>query len=418
MTATTRDISNELAGEEPDQHPTWYAECLLDLGLRYCSGFGSINRSTRSAMTGTRTSSAPGSGSSLLLGFAAMLVSGAAAGPAVDDVLLSRQADLEPLPVAVSNNAVASVRAGRREYVVSFNGLGAGKTHADTLASTFVYDSRSRSWTEADPVPGGVGRLASTAAAADGLIFVFGGYTVAEDGAEVSTPWTHAFNPRKRTFEERAPMPVPVDDAVAVTFDDRYVYLISGWHDLGNVNLVQRYDAREDQWVQATPIPGPAVFGHAGGIVGNTIVFCDGVAVSAHDERPRDFVAVPDCFLGIIDDEDGRRIDWRSVDYHPGLPRYRMAAAGAAELNGVLFVGGSENPYNYNGIGYDGKPSEPAGNALLFEIDTQSWQMLEFEGEATMDHRGLVPFKGQWLTVGGMAADQRVTGRVISYEFE
>jgi len=44
--------------------------------------------------------------------------------------------------------------------------------------------------------------------------------------------------------------------------------------------------------------------------------------------------------------------------------------------------------------------------------------VLEFEGDATMDHRGLVPFAGQWLTVGGMTADQRVTRRVLSYELE
>ncbi len=349
---------------------------------------------------------------------ASALLAAAAADAAFADegVTLVQEAGFAPLPIPVSNNAVASVKAGRREYVVSFNGLGEGRTHADTLASTYIYDSRSRKWSEADPVPGDVGRLASVAAAADDMVYVFGGYTVAADGSEVSTPWTHAFDPRKRTFEERAPIPVPVDDAVAVTYDDRYIYLVSGWHDLGNVNLVQRYDTRKDAWVQATPIPGPAVFGHAGGIVGNTIVYCDGVAVTAHDDRPRDFVAVPDCFLGIIDDEDGRRIDWRSVDYHPGLPRYRMAAAGVERLNGVLFVGGSENPYNYDGIGYDGRPSEPAAGALLFDIDTQSWIELEFEGIATMDHRGLVPFAGQWLTVGGMTSDQQVTAGVTAYE--
>jgi len=348
----------------------------------------------------------------------ALLTAAVVAGPAGESLTIVQDAGPAPLPEAVTNNAVASVKAGRREYVVSFNGLGEGKTGADTLASTYVYDSRSRSWSEADPVPGDAGRLASAAAPADKLVFVFGGYTVDDDGTKTSTSWTHAFDPRKRTFEERAPMPVPVDDAVAVTYDDRYIYLVSGWHDLGNVNLVQRYDTRNDGWVQATPIPGPAVFGHAGGIVGNTIVYCDGVAVAVHDDRPRDFVAVPDCYLGIIDNEDGRRIDWRAVDYHPGRPRYRMAAAGLAEVNGVLFVGGSENPYNYDGIGYDGQPSEPAADALLFDIDTQTWQVLEFEGEPTMDHRGLVPFAGQWLTVGGMAADQRVTRRVAAYELD
>ena len=347
--------------------------------------------------------------------FAWMLLSVTAGGAAEDRPALEQHDGLAPLPVPVSNNAVAMVKAGRRQYLVSFNGLGEGRTHADALASTFVYDSRSRRWMEADPVPGGVGRLASAAAAADGRIYVFGGYTVDEDGAEVSTPWTHAFDPRKRSFDERRPTPVPVDDAVVVTFDDRYIYLVSGWHDLGNVNLVQRYDTRDDTWAQATPIPGPAVFGHAGGIVGNTIVYCDGVAVAVHDDRPRDFVAVPDCYLGIIDTEDGRRIDWRSVDYHPGPARYRMAAAGVPEMNGVLFIGGSENPYNYDGIGYDGQPSQPAGGALLFDIDTQSWRLLEFEGDATMDHRGLVLFDGEWLTIGGMLAEQRVTNRVIAY---
>jgi len=333
-------------------------------------------------------------------------------------VAVVRGSSLPALPNAVSNNAVAAVRSGRREYIVSFNGLGEGKTHSDTLAATYVYDSRSKRWQEAAPVPGGVGRLASVAASAGKLVYVFGGYTVDADGAEVSTPWTHAFNPRTREFEERAAMPIPVDDAVAVSYADRFIYLISGWHDLGNVNLVQRYDTETNSWDQATPTPGPAVFGHAGGIVGNTIVYCDGIAIEAHDDRGRDFVAVPDCYLGIIGDEDSRRIDWRTVHYHPGLPRYRMAAAGIPAANGVLFIGGSENPYNYDGIGYNGEPSEPSAGALLFDIDEQGWRVIDVEGSATMDHRGLAAFKGQWITVGGMSAEQRVTDRVVSYRLK
>ena len=116
---------------------------------------------------------------------------------------LRQSADVPALPEPLTNNAVASVKVGRREYVVSFNGLGEGRTHADTLASTYIYDSRSRSWSKADPVPGDVGRLASVAAAADDMVYVFGGFSVAADGTEVSTAWTHAFDPRKRTFEER-----------------------------------------------------------------------------------------------------------------------------------------------------------------------------------------------------------------------
>lgn len=326
--------------------------------------------------------------------------------------------NIAALPMPVSNNAVTSVTREDRQYVVSFAGLGRGRGHEDTLSVTLVLDSESGRWRKSAPLPGRVGRLASVAASVGELAYVFGGYTVAEDGSEVSTPWVHAFDPETELFSSLQPMPVPVDDAVSVTYLDRYIYLISGWHDLGNVNLVQRYDTRTDTWDQATPIPGRALFGHAGGIVGNQMVYCDGVMVQPHADRSRDFVASEACFLGLIDEQDGRRIDWRRLDPHPGLPRYRMASAGIPSLNAVLFIGGSENPYNYDGIGYNGEPSEPAADALLFDLSSLSWRVIPLPAPPTMDHRGLVPFGDRWLTVGGMLAGQEVTDQVVGYRVE
>ncbi len=337
---------------------------------------------------------------------------------AEDAALNILAANIAAIPIPVSNNAVTTVSSEDRQYVVSFAGLGKGRSGSDTLAVTLVLDSDSGRWRESAPLPGGVGRLASVAASVGGLAYVFGGYTVAEDGAEVSTPWVHAFDPETEEFSQLRPMPVPVDDAVSVTYLDRYIYLISGWHDLGNVNLVQRYDTSTDTWVQATPIAGRALFGHAGGIVGNRIVYCDGVMVRPFADRSRDFVASDECFLGIINEADSRRIDWRRLDAHPGSPRYRMASAGIDSLNAVLFIGGSENPYNYDGIGYDGQPSEPAPNAMLFDLDSLSWRVLPLSGPPAMDHRGLVPFGDRWLTVGGMLAGQQVTNRVVGYTVE
>ena len=322
------------------------------------------------------------------------------------------------LPMAVSNNAVTSVAVDDRQYLVSFAGLGQGRDHADTLDVTLVLDSETGVWRQSVALPGGKGRLASVAVAVGNLAYVFGGYSVAADGSEVSLPYSHAFDPVLEEFSSLSPMAVPVDDAVAVTYLDRFVYLISGWHDLGNVNLVQRYDVESGTWVQATPIPGKPVFGHAGGAVGNRIVYCDGVAVRPLPDRSRDFVANAECFLGIIDESDSRRIDWRRISAHPGLPRYRMAAAGIASLNSVVFIGGSENPYNYNGIGYDGEPSEPVGSALSFDLDSLAWREMPVAGPATMDHRGLVPFENRWLTVGGMLAGQEVSDQVVAYKFE
>ena len=320
-----------------------------------------------------------------------------------------------PLPEPVTNNAVAALDlGGGRYFLVSFSGLGSAKTHADTHSNTWVWRSGWQKWQPGPDVPDGGGRLASIAATANGKIWVFGGYTVADDGSEVSTPWVHSFDPVTMTFERVSAMPVPVDDTVAVVYQDRFIYLISGWHDDGNVNLVQRFDTGTNSWSQATPTPGPGVFGHAGGISGNRILYCDGVAIEAFADRRREFKAVDNCYLGIIDADNGRRIDWRVVPAHPGLPRYRMAAVGAG--SNVWFFGGSENPYNYSGIGYDGEPSVPAEDALLYNLPSGMWGKMRIAGAPTMDHRGLLLAAGAFITIGGMLDEQIVTPNVYSYD--
>ncbi|MFQ5609107.1 MAG: Kelch repeat-containing protein [Woeseiaceae bacterium] len=328
----------------------------------------------------------------------------------------------EPVPAVpepVSNNAVASVDlGGGKFYLVSFSGLGPGKTHGDTHSLTWVWRSGWDDWKQAPDVPDGGGRLASVAVAVGDLIYVFGGYTVAEDGAEVSTPWVHTFDPVTMKFERVSAMPVPVDDTVAVVYEDRYVYLISGWHDYGNVNLVQRFDTQTSTWSQATPTPGPGVFGHAGGIVGNRILYCDGVAIEPQADRRRDFKAVGDCYLGVIDETNSRQIDWRTIAAHPELPRYRMAAIGLRDPDSIMFVGGTENPYNFNGIGYDGEPSTPVSNVLLYAFDEAEWWSVDVDGIQTMDQRGLVRFGNSYVTVGGMVEDQTVTPKVLSWKIE
>ena len=323
-----------------------------------------------------------------------------------------KAAALPAMPQAVSNNAVASVTVDGNTYAVSFAGIGPGLAHDDTLATTFVLDQRHRTWRTGPALPGGVGRLASVAASAGTLVYVFGGYTVAPDGSEDSTPWVHSFDPVRDVFVERAPMPVPVDDAVALVYQDRYIYLVSGWHDLGNVNLVQRYDSVADEWSQATPLPGHGVFGHAGGIVDDTLVICDGVVVRANVARSRDFAATDTCYLGIVDSDDSRRIDWRRLGPHPGPARYRAAATGDADGRRILFVGGSANPYNFNGIGYDGIPAEPIGEIVAYDLAKEQWVTLGELPEPSMDHRGLVRWNGGWLLPGGMLARQTVTSRV------
>ena len=316
------------------------------------------------------------------------------------------------LPEPVTNNAVAWLERGGHTYFYSFNGLGPGKTHRDTRAVAWEIDTATGTVVALPDVPGGLGRLASVAVGLYDRVFIFGGYTVAPDGTEKSTPGVFSLDPATRTYKLRAPMPTPVDDAVAFAYLDRYIYLVSGWHDTGNVALVQVFDSWRDRWFRATDYPGSPVFGHAGGIAGNTIVIADGVKLLGSEDGRRRFGISDEAYKGEIDADDPSIIDWTRLPPHPGRPLYRMAAAGAPSGNRVLFAGGSDNPYNYDGIGYNGAPSAPSDVIFAFDFQTNGWRRMEAKPRATMDHRGLLWNGPEMCTLGGMAAGQTVIGDI------
>jgi hypothetical protein len=322
---------------------------------------------------------------------------------------------IPPLPAPVSNNAAARVRAGEGGYLLSFLGLGAGKTWRDTSVAVYRLRLGDASWQRVADVPGPGGRLAATAVGVGSEAIVIGGYTVAEDGTEVSVNLVHRFDPERGEFRSAAPMPVAVDDAVSFVYRDRYVYLVSGWHDDHNVALVQVYDADADRWFQATPFPGQPVFGHAGGIVGGMAVICDGVGVQRAPDGGRRFAAVAGCYLGIIDPGDPARVDWRKIPHHGGPATYRMAATGSERLGMVVFAGGSDNPYNYDGVGYDGRPSSPSDRVFAYRTGSGAWVELGSLPVPSMDHRGLLELGERFAIVGGMGPGQAVTEAVAVF---
>lgn len=323
---------------------------------------------------------------------------------------------LPDLPRALTNNAVAALERDDGVHLISLMGLRAGKTWRDTTLEAWHLPPQSAAWRALPDVPGNAGRLAGVAVGVAGLVYVFGGYTVSEDGSEVSIPSVHSLDIETGRYTERSPMPVPVDDTVALVYRDRFVYLVSGWHDLGNVNLVQLYDTLEDRWAQATPWPGTPLFGHAGGSVGSEIVICDGVGVEATRNKRR-FVAVPACFRGTVDADEVRRIHWKTMPHHPGPALYRMAATGT-RIDGsaaIVFAGGSPNPYNFDGIGYDGNASQASARVFSWNIDAGRWSRMGRLPAATMDHRGLLPRGDLLVIVGGMRQRQQVSPGVTGF---
>lgn len=287
---------------------------------------------------------------------------------------LAPRAEIGRLPSPVTNNAVAYVPGGADGGTLySFLGLGAGKTHADIVRSAFACSERSLTCRQLPDVPVDAGRLASSAATVAGKIYIFGGYTVATDGAERSTPEVFRFDPATERYERMTDMPTPVDDATAIVMFERYVYVVSGWHDVANVSLVQVYDAAQNTWFRATDYPGAAVFGHAGGAGASTLVIAGGVKLELGANGRRTFRASAEVWRGDIENqEEPQTIQWRRAAAPPLGPFYRMAA-GQGDSDRVIFAGGADNPYNYDGVGYGGAPAHPSDRVLAYSISDDDW---------------------------------------------
>ncbi|GMR13647.1 MAG: hypothetical protein BMS9Abin29_1859 [Gemmatimonadota bacterium] len=310
------------------------------------------------------------------------------------------------LPHPVTNNAVAFAVVAGEPTAFSFMGLDSTRAWNGVTGAAFSWRVGSLAWREIPPVPG-PGRLAATAQGREGKLYVIGGYTVAEGGSEKSSPSVDVYHPTRRTWTKGAPMPIPSDDAVSGLWRDSLIYVVSGWHDTGNVSAVQIYDPSADRWQAGTPIPGPPVFGHAGAIARNTIVYLDGVRTRS--EPPR-FLMETSGWRGDIDPTDPSHIEWRRLPPHPGPALYRAAAGSVGPW--VVFAGGTDNPYNYDGIGYDGDPSSPLALVFGFNVATGEWRRFGRLAEASMDHRGLLIGDDTMIIVGGIGRGQRVSARV------
>ena len=317
------------------------------------------------------------------------------------------------LPEPISNNAVAAAKIDNRWQLFSFNGLESGKDWNAVSNLVMRFDLHSNQGFLIEPVPYESGRLASIAVTVNNQIYLFGGYTVAKNHEEKSTPEVFRFDPQTRKFDKVSSMPIPVDDSVAMVYLQRYIYLVSGWHDDGNVSNVQIFDTLTGKWFRGTPFPGDPVFGHSAGIVGNQLVVVDGVKVAAVVDGKRQYQIASQAYIGMIDEKDITKIDWKKLPPHPGNASYRMASVGSERLQKVVFAGGSANPYNYNGIGYNGVPSQPQTLMFAWDIKQSGWQLLPPMNTATMDHRGLLEVENKFYIVGGMLAKQTVSNAII-----
>ena len=334
--------------------------------------------------------------------------------PANHSTTFSNPNQFSPLPYPVSNHAVAQTQfQGEAQFFV-FNGLTKNKTHADVTNKAWVW--RDKQWQALTVPKNQPAVLASVAAAVNNQVYLFGGYTVAADGSEKSSPLVWQIDGDTLNWQAMPEMPTPVDDSVALVYQDRYIYLVSGWHDVDNVDLVQVFDTQNQTWQQANAFPLPPVFGQAGAIVGNQMLVCDGVKVVYDENKKKQFLPSAECALGAINDHDVTQIEWQSTPHYSGTAHYRMAAASSDHF--AVFVGGSDNPYNYNGIGYDGLPSQASADIRIYDFNTRTWQILAKQLSPNMDHRGLLKTQDEFIVLGGMKAEQELSPQIINFNIK
>ncbi|KAA3598357.1 MAG: T9SS C-terminal target domain-containing protein [Calditrichaeota bacterium] len=201
-----------------------------------------------------------------------------------------------------------------------------------------------------------------------------------------------------------ANIPVSVDDQVVAVWNDSLIYSISGWSTNTNVKNVQVYNPTVDTWSQATQIVGPGLFGHSGSIAGNLIVYTGGVKIQGFS-----FLIDNRTWLGQINPNNPLDITWTEI---PNTPKATYRAASGTFGSTILFSGGTDNPYNFDGIGYNGIPSAPDTLTFGYNLAWDYWEFFEGSPFATMDHRGFANCWSFYYTIGGMNENQEVIDEV------
>ena len=325
------------------------------------------------------------------------------------------------LPEPVTSNSVASVTLRGKTYIVSMLGLAPGKQFSDMHNHVWMHTLGDFNWQQLPAVPSKQnlnGRVAASATALNNNFFIFGGYTVNADGSVQTSEDSYRLDPVTKRYTKLNDIPVPIGDSVALSYQNRYIYLASGWSDYGNVNLVQIFDNYTQRWSQATPLPGKGVFGLSGAMVDNKMLLCDGVTLDYFTDKPRQLRAEAACYLGVVGN-NANSIDWRVVPHPTGKARFRMAAI-ATEVAGqkvIAFIGGSTTAHRFNGIGYNQQPAEPSSEVWLYSIADQKWLSAE-NSTAIMDLNSLVEINGSIYSVGGMQAEQQVSNKLIKHQIK
>ncbi len=324
--------------------------------------------------------------------------------------------ELSPMPEPVTNNAVCAAKVNDTVFVYSFMGLDSSKIWSGIHLKAWRYNTQTDEWGALLPVPDPSGGLiAGAASTVKNKIYVIGGYHVAQNGSEVSSNRVHRFDAETNSWlPGGAAIPKAIDDHVQAVWRDSLIFVVTGWSNTTNAANVQIYNPTTDTWLTGTPVPNNndyKVFGASGIINGDTLYYIGGASTGSN------FPATSVFRKGYINPNDPTQISW-SAEANPAAKGYRMAAGRMA--GGLVWLGGSDVTYNYNGIAYNGSGGVPAlaraktyhKNLGLGEIDAPGVL------PNIMDLRGLAQVAPDFfITAGGMGPGQKVMDKVYGYSW-
>jgi len=317
--------------------------------------------------------------------------------------------EVTPMPERVSNNAVVEGFVNGVPYVYSFGGIDSTKVYSGIHNRSFRYNTQTDTWETIAPLPDPMTKIAAGASRIGNIIYIIGGYTVMPNGSEISSDKIHRYDIENNVYlEDGAPIPVPIDDHVQGVWRDSLIYVVTGWSDDNNVQDVQIYDPSNDVWLEGTPVDNTnsyKSFGASGVVKGDTIYYFGGARFGTN------FPIQHHVRKGIINPQNPTEIEWSLSSFDISIKGYRMAATQVGD--GIYWIGGSEQTYNFDGLAYANGSGVPPANRIVSYLPEQDSFWLDLTYELPMDLRGTAEIgEDVRYIAGGMLANQEVSNKV------
>ncbi len=302
-----------------------------------------------------------------------------------------------PIPYTTSN--CATVGWGNSVYV--FGSIDSALTSSNIHQRSIKYNTITNSYTILPTIPDTLGKLAASASVINNIVYLIGGYYVYANGAEKSSSLVHRFDLNANTFLPNATnVPIPIDDHVQAVWRDSLIYVVTGWSNTTNVPNVQIYNPSSNSWQVGTNVPNNnfyKCFGANGIIVKDTIYYYGGASNGTN------FPNTNYLRKGVIDPANPTSITW-SYQALTGFAGYRCATLYDSVNKAIVFAGGSNPTYNYNGVAYNGSGLATCNQyALVYKLDGTYYKDSFATGKYLRDYRTIAHCSNnKWYLAGGI----------------